>query len=504
LNSHDGKRLITLTGVTLRVGGRLLLPGTFWEIREGENWAILGPNGSGKSALARVIKGDIPHVRGELTRHNPEAAGEKIGYVSFELQEQILLREERLAEARFFSGKQGEALTAGELLMEQQADRAVLDRLVKMLVLAPLLAHGLRTLSNGEFRKILIARALLRSPKLLILDDPFAGLDVDSRTLLSETITDLMSHGTQIILVTQREEEIITGISHVLLIRDERVAQTGTRSDVMTPASIKSFLSGRIPLPEKRRPPLPLLSERTAAEAPADPLVEMQHVAVSYGDLVVFRDFNWTVRHGENWAVVGPNGSGKTTLLGLITGDNLQVYANQIALFGKWRGDGESIWEIRRKLGVVSPELQLLYRRQVSVREVILSGFFDSIGLYRKATKEHVSLADRWLEFLGMMDRADRPFLQLSYGEKRMALIVRAMVKSPELLLLDEPCQGLDPSNRELVLELIEGIGSERATCLIYITHHEEEMIPSIDHILKLEKGNQGDQEKSSLLSSSR
>ena len=485
---ETGKPLITLDGISLRMGGTMLLPGTSWEIRPGENWAILGSNGSGKSALARAIKGDVPHVRGKLIRHDPEAAGTRIGYVAFELQEEILLREDRQEEARFFSGNKGHALTAGEMLLRDDGNQAVLDRLVKLLGLRPLLEHRLRTLSNGEFRKILIARALLRSPKLLILDDPFAGLDVGSRELLAKTVTDLMSHGTQIILVTQRIEEVIPGISHVLLIQDGRVAQTGRRSDVMTPERMKSFLSEGKPFLEKRLPTLPLPAERTATETTADPLVELKHVTVAYGDLVVFKDLNWTVRRGENWAVVGPNGSGKTTLLGMITGDNLQAYANEVYLFGKKRGEGESIWDIRRRHGVVSPELQLQYRHPVPAREVILSGFFDSIGLYRKATKEQVALADQWLEFLGMTDRAERPFNRLSYGEKRLILIVRAMVKSPELLILDEPCQGLDRSNREMVLALMQSIGSGGSTGLIYITHHQEELIPCISHVLKLQK----------------
>jgi len=485
---EKGKPLITLDGVSLRMGSTLLLPGTSWVIREGENWVILGSNGSGKSALARAIKGDVPHVRGKLIRHDPEATGTRIGYVAFELQEEILLREDRQEEARFFGGNKGHALTAGEMLRRDDGNRAVFDRLVKLLGLHPLLEHGLRTLSNGEFRKILIARALLRSPKLLILDDPFAGLDVGSREFLEQTVTDLMNHGTQMILVTQRIEEVIAGISHVLLIQDGRVAQTGRRSAVITPERMTSFRSDGNPSLETRLQAPPLPAERTATDTTTDLLVEMKHVAVAYGDLVVFEHLDWTVRRGENWAVVGPNGSGKTTLLGMITGDNLQAYANEIYLFGKKRGEGESIWDIRRRLGVVSPELQLQYRYPIPAREVILSGFFDSIGLYRTATKAQGDLADQWLEFLGMQDRAQRPFNRLSYGEKRLMLIARAMVKSPELLILDEPCQGLDRSNREMILTLMQSIGSGGSTGLIYITHHQEELIPCISHVLKLQK----------------
>jgi len=483
----DGKNepLITLEDVTLRIGSEMLLPGTSWEIRAGENWAILGPNGSGKSALARAVKGDVPHVRGKLIRHGLEARGERIGYVSFELQEQILLREDRLEEARFFSGKRGHALTAGQLLLENDGDRIAFDRLVDTLKLRPLLGHGIRTLSNGEIRKLLIARALLPSPKILILDEPFAGLDAGSRKSLAASITELMEKGTQVILVTHRIEEIIPGISHLLVIRNGKVAHAGRRSEVMTPARMKSLSGGGRPLPES---PLPTPDICTATETLTGPLVEMKNIHVAFGDLVVLQDLNWIVQRGEHWAVVGPNGSGKTTLLGLITGENLQVYANEVSLFGKRRGEGESIWEIRRRIGVVSPELQLQYRRPVPVRDVVLSGFFDSIGLYRRPRPKQEAIADRWLEYLGMAEMAMKPFTRLSYGEKRLALIARAMVKSPELLILDEPCQGLDRSNREMVLALMESIGKRTSTGLIYITHHKEEMIPCISHVLKLGK----------------
>ncbi|MBU2055605.1 MAG: ATP-binding cassette domain-containing protein [Proteobacteria bacterium] len=484
-SDKQNKRLITLEDVTLRLGGKMLLPGTSWEIRAGENWAILGPNGSGKSALARAIKGEVPHVRGKLTRHEPEARGEKIGYVSFELQEQILLREDRLEEARFFSGGKGHSLTAGDLLRENDGNQAAFDRLVDTLKLRTLLGHGIRTLSNGETRKLFIARALLPSPKILILDDPFAGLDVESRKSLASSITEMMEKGTQMILVTHRIEEVIPGVSHLLVIQDGRVVHAGTRSAVITPARMKT-LAGLPQILQER--PLPAPDERTATPPAAGPLVEMKNIHVAYGDLVVIEGLNWTVRRGEHWAVVGPNGSGKTTLLGLITGDNLQVYANEVFLFGKKRGEGESIWEIRRRIGLVSPELQFRYRRQAPVREVVLSGFFDSIGLYRQTNPEQEALADRWLECLGLQDMAYKTFSHLSYGEKRLALIVRAMVKSPELLLLDEPCQGLDRANREMVLALLQNIGRRTATGLIYVTHHEEEMIPCIDHCLKLGK----------------
>lgn len=480
-----GNPLITMEGITLRKGDTMLLAGTSWEIRDGQNWAILGPNGSGKSVLARAVKGDVPYVRGKMIRHVPEALGERIGYLSFELQEEILLREDRLEEARFFSGGRGHALTAAETLGLGDDARETLNDLTDVMGVRPLLNRKLRALSNGEIRKILITRALLQSPKLLILDEPFAGLDVASRESLATAITGLMARGTQILLVTQRLEEIIPGISHVIIIRDGRVIHAGLREEVLTPEAMRPFARTADTLPPLPRP-IPVTT--AAAATDADPLVDMRNIHVAYGELTVLDHLTWSVRRGEKWAVVGPNGSGKSTLLALITGDNLQVYANEVILFGKRRGEGESIWDIRRRIGLVSPELQVQYRQPVTVREAVLSGFFDSIGLYKKASPAQLELADQWLDCIGMAERADRSFNRLSYGEKRLTLVARAMVKSPELLILDEPCQGLDRENREMVLALMEGIGRQTSTGMIYVTHHEAEMIPCIQHVLKLGK----------------
>ena len=197
----------------------------------------------------------------------------------------------------------------------------------------------------------------------------------------------------------------------------------------------------------------------------------MKNVNVSYGKKVVLKNFNWSVQQGENWKIVGPNGAGKSTLLSLISCDNLQAYANEIYLFGLRRGTGESIWDIKQKIGLVSSEFQIHYRESISALKVVLSGFFDSIGFYRLASGKQKETALNWMEFLEIAKVAEDDFTRLSCGQQRLVLIARAMVKSPPLLILDEPCQGLDRTNRNLVLELIDQIGQNSATQILYVTH---------------------------------
>jgi len=202
----------------------------------------------------------------------------------------------------------------------------------------------------------------------------------------------------------------------------------------------------------------------------------------------VISGLDWTVRKGENWAVSGPNGSGKTTLMGLIAADHPQAYANDIALFGKKRGSGESIWEIKHRIGLLSPEFQAGYRPAISVLEAVISGFFDSVGLYRFPEEEQIAAARRWVDRVGLTGLADRPLDRLSYGEKRLALLARSMVKAPRLLILDEPCQGLDPANRGAILSIVDEIGRSPYTQIIFITHHSEEIPTCTTHRLFLER----------------
>ncbi len=347
-----------------------------------------------------------------------------------------------------------------------------------------LLERGVRRLSTGEMRRVLIARALLRSPWLLILDEPFGGLDPASRQDLHATVGRLVKGGTQVILVTHHADEIFEACSHVICLKEGRVLARGRREDLLTPERMRALYARRAGRRAARPAPEP---PSTPAGAPRTPiLVEMKNVTVAYGTRIVLDRVDWTVRRGENWAVQGPNGSGKSTLLRLITGDHPQAYANDIRLFGRPRGSGETVWEIKGRIGMVSPEFQIRFHRRMTVMDMVLSGFFDSVGLYRRASAQQRAAARRWVEHLGLAGLAGAAADRISYGERRMALIARAMVKSPEILVLDEPCQGLDRGNREMVIDMVNQVGTRTATCLVYVTHRPEEIPACIAHVLVL------------------
>jgi molybdate transport system ATP-binding protein len=198
------------------------------------------------------------------------------------------------------------------------------------------------------------------------------------------------------------------------------------------------------------------------------------------------------VKSGENWVILGPNGCGKTTLLNLVTGDNPQAYANKIYLFGRRRGTGESIWDIKHRTGIVSSEFHIGYRKPLTAFEVVLSGFFDSVGLYRNFSAEQKEIAEHWLDVFGIADKAERIFNQLSFGEQRMMLLARSLVKMPPILILDEPCQGLDRINRARILDAIEVVGSHSRTNIIYVTHYSDEIPTCMTRMLLFEEQPEG------------
>jgi len=299
-----------------------------------------------------------------------------------------------------------------------------------------------------------------------------------------------------VVLITHRFEEVLPRITHVLYIKNGEISTTGTKEDVLHVVGMKDGRQDEaksfVPSEKYVSPSLEKEGIQRAEDLSSEDgrmLIDMRNVTVRYGDTVVLDAFNWRVREGENWAILGENGAGKSTVLKLIMGDNLQSYSNEVFVFGRKRGDGVSIREIKRQIGVVSPELQAKYRKDVLAFDVVCSGFHDSIGLYRSCSGEQEKTAMRWMKALGIEELARHAFGQLSYGQRKLTLISRAIVKSPALLFLDEPCDGLDMANRDKILEIIDYIGRRTHTKLVYVTHHENEIVPCITHSLTLRRG---------------
>jgi molybdate transport system ATP-binding protein len=513
---HSDKHFLTVDNITVRLQDRLILQNSFWQIESDQHWAILGPNGSGKSTLVRALWGGVPLRSGRIlygfgdskTTSQVVPQRERIGYVSFETHQRLMEHEEMLEELREFAGKKDEATTTKDVILSGiSANREVtsedekrLYEIADLLGIRHLLQRGITLLSTGEMRKTLIARALIKSPKLLILDEPFDGLDEVARASLSESINHLMTTPIRVILVTHKVEEIVPNITHVLFVKNGHLFMQGPKEEMLTSEKVSKLFGSDLRIEkidetyqvsygvEKgKKVDLAFFYKDITEEVP-DPLIEMKDTTVRYGDFIAVDQLNWTMKRGENWAVLGPNGSGKSTILKLILGENLQGYANQVTIFGRRKGTGETLWEIKKRIGVVSSELQIQYRKKMSAYDVIASGFYDSIGLYQYPTKEQKVVVDGWIEILSIGNIAKELYHRLSYGQKRMILLARAMVKPPLLLILDEPCHGLDLLNRRRILNIVEMIG-ETKTNILYVTNHKEEILNCITHVMRLHKG---------------
>ncbi len=502
---------ISLQGIALRLYGRVLFEDTDWEILDDQHWAVVGPNGSGKSTLVRALCGQVPVVRGRIVYHFDGALPhQQIALVSFQSQERVLGGQGGFYQARWNSGTQEESLSVAQYLSErsvwqtnpfqvihESADpaRSTIhqDRVVQQLDMRDLLEKDLVQLSDGERRKVSLARALLKEPRLLILDNPFTGLDAGFRERLLKTIEAMMQEQVRVMVVTPHKDELPPGITHVLRAEEHRVAAQGPKTEIMQHAAESPQALARIPhlrrhtekddIPRHHRDgaPTPHSSDTT--------LVDVRGANVSYGHTRVLRDVLWTIRKGEHWALLGPNGSGKTTLLSLILGDHPQAYANDISLFGRRRGSGESIWQVKAHIGWVAPELHLYYPRQFSCLAVVCSGYYDSVGLYHACSQEQRRRAVAWMRRLGAAGHAGTLFSSLSEGEQRIVLLARALVKEPELLILDEPCQGLDADNRARVLRMVEDVSRHLDTSVIYVTHDTDQLPRIITHVLRLKRG---------------
>jgi len=447
-----------------------------WRVRDNEHWVITGPNGSGKSALAACFIG-----AGDIEEGYVTGLPQSIAVVSFEEQAAMIEAERRKDDADILDVI-SEGTSVKEILDEVCINSETQKQLIHKFKFDHLLDRSFRKLSTGETRKVLLIKALSSDAELLILDEPFEGLDVNADALLHELLSE-WSASKPVILVLNRFDEIPSFVTHIAYTSQSTLLKTADRSDADAVAELKqlSHLKTKhldIPAPDET-------ASRKSFET-KKPLVTIKDARIAYGDTVIFDNLNWTINSGEHWQVSGPNGSGKTCLLNLITGDHPQCYVNDIQVFGMQRGAGESIWDIKQHIGYVSSALQWEYKVSVSVRNAIISGFYDSIGLYQQYTEAEKDIANNWLGLLGMTDKADRPFNQLSFGDQRLVLIARAMVKHPPLLILDEPCLGLDDVNRHLVLAFIEKICSGTTTTVLYVNHRLEDKIEGIDNHMKL------------------
>ncbi len=431
--------------------------------------AVLGSNGAGKSTLGLVMeKGRYAY--GNRLRF--PKADMKVKMLAFTDIHALTGIEVQRYDQRLESTVNDLVPTVGEILGEK-AMSPLWRQLCEAFSLHDTESKKVNYLSSGELRKLLIINALLSSPDLLILDNPYIGLDAASRSELDNAIRGISASGTDIVLLLCDGADIPDYTGSVIRIEERRILPP-----VCDKESIKTLREshyGNVALPEEADLPARRGSTESFEIAFA---IEDGHLR--YGSRSILENLDWKVKAGERWALTGPNGSGKSLLLSLVCADNPQAYANRITLFDRRRGSGESIWEIKDRIGYVCPEMQLYFRSSLTVEEIVVGGMRNSLSQYRKATAEELEEARIWLRLLDISHLAPRRFDELSSGEQRLVLLARTFIKQAPLMILDEPLHGLDAGRKQRVRRLIDLLVSRNNSSLIFVTHYREEIPSSV------------------------
>ena len=406
------------------------------ELHQGETLIICGPNGSGKSTLVDMLRGKRRLRQGQRETSDKlsisyasfidqYSTGVDVGGSAYQMRWNRGAMDENF-EPRVrdvLKGYQGYALMDFDSMMERT----------------------IVSLSSGEFRRLQLAKILAKNPNVVIIDNPFIGLDRQGRHAVSTLL--------------------------------KRLAERHDIAIVLTTCHWQESFSSPEPIANNCKP-----------TSTSHKVLEAHNISIRYGKRTILNNFNLTIHEGEHWALKGPNGSGKSTLLSLICADNPQGYACDITLFGRGRGTGESIWDIKKNIGFVSPEMYRAYRRNLPVRDIIASGLYDTTGLFRRPKACDYATIAQWMETFNISQWSDRSYLCLSGGEQRWVLLCRAFVKNPPLLILDEPFHGLDPCYRSRAKQIICEYFRQAQRTLIMVSHYEEDFPPIIDHEINLRK----------------
>jgi len=483
MTDSNDNYLVKLDKASVHFGSRTVLHEVSFTLEPGRNWIVLGGNGAGKTTFLSLLRGDVWPVSpqqfpraynaGGRAQISPIGFRNTTGWISADL---LNLYHKRQWDIPCLECIASGAFQAARLTrpMSEQLRQRVLE-VTQRLGIADLLPRKLLGLSSGQAHKVLLARALVHRPSVLFLDEAFAGLDQASRERFQDLLTRLAEQGTQMVMASHNPGDILGCFDSVLELKNGRVHDTGPADR----ARLGRFLE---------RPALGLPRSKTNPdwESHGRPLVSIEGATVRRQSAPVLKGIFWTIRSGEHWSVTGPNGSGKSTLLRLVLGELHPYPGGRVTRFGS--SEPLPIWELKTRIGFFSPELQSRHTRLQTVLETVVSGLYGHEGLHKPFESSDIHLARNLLSRHGLGHLEDRHVQRLSHGQQRLVFLLRSMINRPSILLLDEPCSGLDTDNRVRVLEAVELLARER-THVVLVSHTPEDRIPSINRRLRLENG---------------
>lgn len=509
---------IAITHCSIRMGPGYALRDASWTLNPGEHWTLLGGNGAGKTTLMRLARGEIHPAQGQPFGHAGSRSwdlgdGPTTSALDARAHIALVSADDQDAWVRYDRPYTSEELVCTGILdtlalwgEPGQEIREHAREQLHAIGADELTDRNVLELSRGQARLVHIARSLARSPRVLLLDEALEGLDTRMRARILDALAQEAARGTQIVLTTHHLNECPSFLTHAAVMADGTVQSSGSTREILDLADAQTRPQRMHAVPGVEMQPHDPITVRhpnhpshpasdtthsstsltaTAKETPTTPILHLGDVTVVRNGRTVLRDVNWTVHPGEHWAVLGHNGAGKSTLAALATAA-LRPSSGHIAWFGQ--NDAVNVWDLRRRIGLVSPELQAGYRYNVTALELTASGFYSSVGLYDHVTPIQAERAKQAMGFTGMAGFEDRPIRSLSYGQIRRLVIARALVTRPDLLILDEPSAGLDAAARAGFLDDLNALAATGAT-LVVITHRPEEIPASVQNAMIIDRG---------------
>jgi molybdate transport system ATP-binding protein len=482
--SDSGRWVFSLHDAVVSRNGTQLVEPFNWKVHHGESWWICGANGSGKSTLLEVLIGQQRLTRGEMIFPDDLSIERFSASVALIRRDFTLYhmfsRTAGFYQQRYFSlGIEETPLVMDFVARETGIAEETICAGAKDFGIEVLLYKHMVSLSTGEGRRILLLMLWLTEKSIIFFDDPYAGLDPEGRQLVNHTLEALHKKKVTLLITGVETAQPPDFIDHVFYIRDRHVAYTGNAGNFRYRKPDSTEQEQKLSI----RPRLTGDYDYSFSVA-----AEMKDITIQYDDRIVQSNFSWKIRKGDKWMLTGPNGSGKSTLMSLIYGDNPMAYAYELVVFDRVRGSGETIWDIKRPMGFFSSELQQFFPRSMTVQEAILTGFSDHLVVRDDLTHEHLQQADELIGAAGLTKFRETPLLRLSFSQCRLALVCRALVKFPPVVLLDEPCQGLDSMTTERVNSLVDAVCHDERKTLIYATHQLEAIPKIINLHLDLKK----------------
>jgi molybdate transport system ATP-binding protein len=492
---HTAPSIFELANATVIRDGMTVFDHFHWTMREGEAWAVVGPTGSGKTTLAEMLlnrhflRGGtiawplLDRMRGSGRRI--DYISQAVAHVTFKEDSRLFSYAGRYYQQRFeFADSDSDTpLSLDQFLRTgTHATDAEREAVCARFGLAELIPQPFMTLSNGQTRRARLARAMLTHPELLILDDPFIGLDSVARADLAAMLGDLVREGKRVVLIC-REDAVPKWVTNTLVLSKDPTPQPpppggeGEPEALLESKEASTFSNSFSPSPPGGG----------GWGVGFSPIIELRDVTITHSGHTILDRVSWTVRAGERWAVLGPNGSGKSTLLSLLCGDHPQAYSNDVQLFGRRRGSGETIWDVKRNVGLLSPEFHLYFSEPLSAEHAAATGFFDTLARKPTSREQDARVKELFAAF-GITHLAARAFKSLSTGEQRLVLLARALVKRPPLVILDEPFQGMDAANTARCRDWLDRELDADQT-LLFVTHEPSELPCGVSKTLRLEKG---------------